>query len=239
VEVEPDEPAHWRALAAALVDGYRPDSGLYEQFAGYFDLEPLRIAGVVPRPVTADLVLGRDRVRGSQIVKQADVLMLHHLLPGEVVPGSLTPNLEFYEPRTAHGSSLSPGIHAALLARAGRLDEAVDLLRIAARIDLDDEGHTSAGGVHLAAMGSVWQALTLGFMGARPRGDALALDPKLPRQWDALEQRLSFRGAALRVRATHEELRIETSAPVVVEIGGARVHCGTGGTVLSLERRLR
>ena len=31
------------------------------------------------------------------------------------------PNLDYYEPRTAHGSSLSPATHAALLARAGRL----------------------------------------------------------------------------------------------------------------------
>ena len=34
-----------------------------------------------------------------------------------MAPGSLGPNLDFYEPRTAHGSSLSPGIHAALFAR--------------------------------------------------------------------------------------------------------------------------
>ena len=46
--------------------------------------------------------------------------MLHHLVPDEVAPGSLEPNLAFYEPRTAHGSSLSPAIHAALFARANR-----------------------------------------------------------------------------------------------------------------------
>ena len=59
--------------------------------------------------------------------------MLHHLLPDEVAPGSLVPNLDFYEPRTAHGSSLSPAIHAALLARAGRYRPALEALRIAAR----------------------------------------------------------------------------------------------------------
>ncbi len=58
---------------------------------------------------------------GAQVVKQADVLMLHHLVPEEVAPGSLAANLAFYEPRTAHGSSLSPGVHAALFARAGRV----------------------------------------------------------------------------------------------------------------------
>ena len=53
------------------------------------------------------------------MVKQADVLMLHLLVPEETAPGSLEPNLASYGPRTAHGSSLSPAVHAALLARAG------------------------------------------------------------------------------------------------------------------------
>ena len=63
---------------------------------------------------------------GAQVLKQADVLMLHHLVPDEVAPGSLEPNLDFYEPRTAHGSSLSPGVHASLLRPRGRLDEALE-----------------------------------------------------------------------------------------------------------------
>ena len=83
--------------------------------------------------------------------------MLHYLVPGEVAAGSLEPNLDFYGPRTAHGSTLSPGVHAALLARAGRLAEALEMLRLTARIDLDDIGHMTAGGLHLAAMGSVWR----------------------------------------------------------------------------------
>src|ERR1035437_6509407 len=76
--------------------------------------------------------------------------MLHYLVPDEVAGGSLEPNLEFYEPRTAHGSTLSPGVHAALLARAGRLQHALEMLRLTARIDLDDIGQASAGGQHLA-----------------------------------------------------------------------------------------
>jgi nucleotide-binding universal stress UspA family protein len=166
-----EERERWLVLAEALVDGYEPESGVYEQFAGFSELEPLVIADLAPRrPVAAELLLGRERVEGAQVVKQADVLMLHHLVPEEVEPGSLTANLRFYEPRTAHGSSLSPGIHAALFARAGMLDEALAGLRLASRIDLDDLTETTAGGLHLAAMGSVWQALAFGFAGLRPTG---------------------------------------------------------------------
>ena len=74
------------------------------------------------RPVDADMVFGRERIRALQVVKQADVLMLHYLVPDELATGSLEPNLDSYGPRTAHGSTLSPGVYAALLAvRVGPL----------------------------------------------------------------------------------------------------------------------
>ena len=122
--------------------------------------------------------------------------MLHHLVPDEVVPDSLAANLDFYEPRTAHGSSLSPAIHAALLARARRPDRALELFRIAARLDLEDLTGTTAGGLHLATMGGVWQALAFGFLGLRPSGHALDIDPCLPGEWDGLALRFRFRGDA-------------------------------------------
>jgi trehalose/maltose hydrolase-like predicted phosphorylase len=198
------ERAEWLRLADALVDGYDEQTGIYEQFAGFFRLEPLVIADVAPRrPIAADLLLGAERVRGAQVLKQADVLMLHHLVPDEVAPGSLEPNLVFYEPRTAHGSSLSPAIHASLLARAGRFADALAALRIAARIDLDDLTGSTAGGLHLATMGGLWQALVIGFAGVRPRGNGLLVDPRLPSEWHALEVRLRFHGEPLALRIDH------------------------------------
>jgi trehalose/maltose hydrolase-like predicted phosphorylase len=199
--IDEGERASWLAIADALVDGYDRASGIYEQFAGFFDLEPLVIEEVAPhRPIAADLLLGAARTAGAQVLKQADVLMLHHLLPDEVAPRSLLPNLDFYEPRTAHGSSLSPAIHASVLARAGRYRAALEALRIAARLDLDDLTGSTAGGLHLATMGGLWQALATGFGGIRPHGEALLVDPRLPPAWNALELALRFRGRPLRLR---------------------------------------
>jgi trehalose/maltose hydrolase-like predicted phosphorylase len=222
----------WRGIADALVDGYDSATGVYEQFAGFFKLEPLVIGEIANPPVAADLLLGRDRVTGAQIVKQADVLMLHHMTPEETEEHSLAANLDFYGPRTAHGSSLSPAIHASLLARAGKPDQALDMLRIAARIDLDDLTGTTDGGLHLATMGGVWQALAFGFAGLLSDNGALRIDPKLPSVWEELELRLMFRGTWAYLRIRHEEVQIETDGllPVAfpeqrrVEVGrcGAR-----------------
>ena len=221
----------WLSIANGLIDGYDPRTCLYEQFDGFFDLEPLIVADLAPRrPIAADLLLGPDRVSAAQIVKQADVLMLHHLVPDQVAPDSLAPNLAFYEPRTAHASSLSPGIHAALFARCGRLDEAVEALRLTARIDLEDLSQTTAGGVHLAAMASIWQALAFGFLGLRASEGVLRLDPRLPTGWEALRLRLRFHGAAVRVAAERDELQIATDRPIRVAIGepGEAIAIGAG-----------
>ena len=216
------ERAQWLATAGSLVDGYNPATRVYDQFAGFRQLEPLIIAEVAPqRPIAADLLLGHPRVESAQVVKQADVLMLHHLVPHEVAPGSLDANLDFYEPRTAHGSTLSPGVHAALLARAGRLDEACNALRLTARIDLDDISETTAGGLHLAAMGSVWQALAYGFAGLRPVGNALRVDPRLPRDWNELELRVSFQGTAVRVRIDAEQVHAWAERSVPLQLADA------------------
>lgn len=213
----------WLDLAGRLIDGYDPATNLYQQFAGFFDLEPVMIKDAAPRrPVAADMLLGRERVQKAQVVKQADVLMLHHLVPDELTPGSLETNLDYYEPRTAHGSSLSPGIHASLLARAGRLESAVDALKLTSRIDLDDLTGTSAGGLHLAAMGSLWQAIAFGFLGLRPSSDALEIDPHVPPQWESLTVTLSFRGSRVRVHAEQDRVHVTAEQPTSLHVAGGQ-----------------
>ena len=227
------EAASWRDLADALVDGYDPVTGRYEQFTGYARLEPVRAADLAEPPFAADLLLGQERVASTQLIKQPDVLMLHHLVPDETAPGSLVPNLDHYGPRTTHGSSLSPAIHAALLARAGRPDEALEWFRLAARLDLDDLTGMTAGGLHLATMGGVWQALATGFLGLRAAGPALTVDPVLPSGWEEVDVRLRFRGRRLRVRADHDATRVDADGEVTVATADGAT---SGGCSLRLAR---
>jgi trehalose/maltose hydrolase-like predicted phosphorylase len=212
--------ARWRAIADGLVDGYDPATGIYEEFAGFHDLEHIPVADLGEIPLAADVILGDERKQASQVVKQADVLMLHHLVPGEVEPGSAGPNLDYYGPRTAHGSSLSPAIHAAVLARAGRTDEARHMFELSAYLDIRDLTGTSTKGLHVATMGGVWQALVAGFLGVHADADGtLVVDPHLPKAWGAVEVRFWYRGARVRVRAGDGPVDVTADAPVTVRIG--------------------
>ena len=209
------ERARWLHIANTLVDGFRPDIGVHEEFAGFFKLEPLVIADIAPhRPVAADLLLGHERVSNAQVVKQADVLMAHHLIPDDMPAGSLGTDLAYYEPRTAHGSTLSPAIHAALMARAGRLGRAVQALKLAAMVDLDDVTNTTGGGLHIATMGGLWQALVFGFAGVTPHPSGLTVSPRLPEQWEQLSVRLQFRGVPVRIAISHDGVDVQSDAEI-------------------------
>ena len=230
-----DEASEWQALAEDLVDGWDARSGLYEQFTGYFDLEPLLMSEVGPPPIAADMLLGARRVGSSQLIKQADVLMLHHLVPEELTEGSLGPCLDFYEPRTAHGSSLSPAISASLLARAGEPERALALFRLAARLDLDDITGTTVDGLHLATMGGVWQALAFGFLGMASEQGGLAIRPNLPGAWHALALRLRFAGQPIGVRAEPDHVTVTCLEPLLVHVADqGPTWCTPGTTTIAL-----
>jgi len=216
------EAQRWRSLSRAIVDGFDAATGRYVQFAGFDDLEPLLVDDIGPIPVLADLVLGHDRVAGSQIIKQADVLMAHHMIPGALRRGTLRRDLDHYLPRTAHGSSLSPGVHAAVLARAGRLKEALGFLQLAQDIDLDDVTGSTAGGLHLASLGGLWQALVFGFAGVRvtgPDDGALVLDPHIPSGWDELRITLHWHGRRVRLRCQGNSVHVACASSVRVQLG--------------------
>ncbi len=218
-----EEARAWCRIADALVDGLDPATGVYEQFRGYADLEPLLVADVAPPPVAADVLLGRARVARSQVVKQPDVLMLHQLVPEETPRGSLEANLDRYGPRTAHGSSLSPAVTAALLARAGRAEEALAMLHTALALDLEDLTGTTASGLHLATLAGSWTAVLEGFLGVRVETETLVLAPRLPARWRDLEVRFRCLGRRVRVRVTGGEVDVHTSRPLAVRVdGGAR-----------------
>jgi trehalose/maltose hydrolase-like predicted phosphorylase len=220
--VKEAERAAWSVLADALTDGYDAITGLYEQFQGYFDLQPLLVREIAEPPMAADVLAGRDAIAGSQVVKQPDALMIHHLLPEDAVPGSLRHNVDFYAPRTAHGSSLSPAVMALLHARAGQPDTALDLLRLSLRIDLDDLGGTTSAGVHIGACGGAWQAVVRGFLGARVSRGWLHLDPVLPSQWPDLEVRFRCLATDVRVRVSDDAMVVDASAPLTVAVSPDR-----------------
>lgn len=197
-----DEPGEWQRVADGMTVLFDPATGLFEQFAGYHDLEEIDLAGHDMSVETMDLVLGWEHLQKTKVLKQADVVMLIFLLWDQFDEKVHAANFGYYEPRTSHDSSLSASFHALVAARLGHLDMAESYLRKAARIDLDFErkGWAGAsGGVHIAALGGIWQALAFGFLGMRPQDEGVRFSANIPESWGELRMDITFQGARLRV----------------------------------------
>jgi kojibiose phosphorylase len=192
--IEPGEPKRWQETARDFYIGFDEKTGLFEQFRGYFDLEEIDLSAFAPRTVPMDVLLGRDRIQRSKIIKQPDVVMLVYLLWDRLPPQVRKANFDYYEPRCGHGSSLSPAIHALVAARLGDMACAERYFRQAAEIDLADNMGNAAGGIHAGALGGLWQAAVFGFAGLRIGKDGPEHHANLPPSWRSLLMHFQWRG---------------------------------------------
>ena len=236
LDVTAAERERWEEVAAGLVVASDPETGLYEQFAGFFERENVRAVDLAPRPFPGEMVVGVDRLRTTQVVKQTDVLMIGVMLPEEVDLRTQEANYRFYEPRTSHGSSLSPAMHALVAARVGDLDDALAYFHLAGGVDLDNRMGNAADGVHIATMGGLWQAAVFGFGGVRADGDAVRIDPRLPSAWAGLTFPVRWRGTRIAVDVRADVLELDLEGPAVVAVGqGAPMRLDRGRFVARRE----
>jgi trehalose/maltose hydrolase-like predicted phosphorylase len=208
---EEAELSMWDEVAEGLVDNFDPEIGLFEQHRGYFDLEYIDLSTFEPRTKSMDVLLGWSALTRSQIIKQADVMMLLFLLGDEYPHRVHEANFRFYEPRTSHDSSLSPSFHALAAARLGDLQTAERYFERAAKLDLDfAHGVTAAGGVHIAALGGMWHALLFGFGGMFIGKEGPRFEPHVPEDWRTMRFPVRWRGSQLRVAATGNTAEVTT-----------------------------
>jgi kojibiose phosphorylase len=220
IRLNEEEPGQWLAISGMVYAGVHPGRGLIEQFEGYHELEEIDLAQYAPRSLPIDVILGRERTQGAKIIKQADVVMLLHLLWRRIPAAMREANFRYYEPRTEHGSSLSPAMHALLAARLGDTQMALRYFRQACEIDLADNMGNASSGVHIASLGGIWQAIVFGFAGLSLSEEGLAFMPHCPAGWHSIRFPLLWRGQRLQVHIEPASIEMElaegTSLPVAV-----------------------
>lgn len=223
IRLREEEPQAWLAIGGAMYTGVHPERGLIEQFAGYFALEEIDLAQYVPRSLPIDIILGRERTRRTKLVKQADVVMLLHLLSARIPADMARACFRYYEPRTEHGSSLSPAIHALVAARLGDTETALRYFRQTREIDLANNMGNAAGGVHIAALGGLWQAVVFGFAGLTLSERGVAFMPCCPAVWRRMRFPVLWRGQRIEVciEPALAEIRLADGMPLQVAVGGA------------------
>ena len=121
------------------------DTNLIEQFSDYFELEDCSVKEVKSRRITPNEYLGGrfGLCSKTQIIKQADVVMLLYLMRDRYSQEVKRANWRYYEPRTEHGSSLSPMAYSLVAADIGMMEWSYKFFMHTAFMDLEAKGFTA------------------------------------------------------------------------------------------------
>lgn len=196
-----------------------PASLVIEQFDRYFTLEDVRLPDLKSRVLNKNEYLGGGNglATTTTILKQADVVLMLNLFKHSFTKEVKQANWEFYEPRTEHGSSLSPCIYALVAADIGSPDWGYPYFMRTATVDLTGEskqyvGDLYIGGTHPAANGGAWMAAVLGFAGLDYDGGTVHIKPSLPKHWQSVELPVTLRGDTFKLRISKDEVTVTTAA---------------------------
>ncbi|MBA2132396.1 beta-phosphoglucomutase [Capillibacterium thermochitinicola] len=214
-----------------------PETKLLEQFDGYFRLEDVQLPDLKARMKMPNEYLGGGNglATTTQIIKQADVVALLNLFKADFPAAVKEANWTYYEPRTEHGSSLSPCVYAMLAADLGKKDWAYRYFLRTATIDLNGDykryvGTLYIGGTHPAANGGAWMGAVFGFGGLRFDGTTVELKPLLPAKWQALTFKFQVKGQWFTVEMTKDRVRVradrDNTRPVRFAVAGQEGICG-------------
>lgn len=215
------EVENWEEIAS-LISINMNKKGVIEQFDGYFKLKRVILTetdenGMPVLPKRLEIKeLGK-----TQLVKQADTLMLIYLLSDNFDLKTKKANCDFYMKRTLHKSSLSPSIHSTLALECLDLHRAYDLFNVSSCIDIDNLYGNTKEGIHGACLGGTWQAIVFGFAGIGIKEKKLFINPRMPISWKKMIFSLLWKDKLLQLDLTNEIIKLKavSSKEEETEIG--------------------
>jgi len=230
----------WEEMSRKMFVPFHGD-GIISQFEGYEDLEELdwdyyrEKYGNIQR---LDRIL---RAEGDdpdkyKLTKQADTVLLFFLFSEEELkrlferlgydytPEMVRKNIDYYDHRTSHGSTLSFIAHAGILAS---LDPESSWARymVALESDVGDvQGGTTQEGIHMGVMAGTLDLIQRAYLGTDIRDGVLHFDPKPVGNLDGLYFPMRFRRTPLEVRLEEDKLAITVqddgfSRPIKIGVG--------------------
>jgi trehalose/maltose hydrolase-like predicted phosphorylase len=243
-----EEIIRWERMSRTMFVPFHGE-GIISQFEGYERLAELdwdayreRYGAGVQRLDRILRAEGDDPNR-YKISKQADAVMLFYLfgqeelgevfgrLDYELAPDAVRKNVEYYDRRTSHGSTLSYVTSAAVLAALDP-DSSWERFLVALESDVDDvQGGTTQEGIHLGVMAGTVDLIQRGYLGTEIRGDLLSFSPRPIDRLDGLSFRMQVRGAPLLVSLSGDRLTVVREAvgrPIELRVGGELTKLGPG-----------
>jgi trehalose/maltose hydrolase-like predicted phosphorylase len=133
-------------------------------------------------------------------------------------------NIEYYDARTSHGSTLSFITHAAVLAGLDP-ESSWERFLVALESDIGDvQGGTTKEGIHMGVISGTLDLVQRGYLGTAMRGDVLYFAPRLLDRLEGLSFGMQFRGTPIRLSLADGRLTVSVRSegacdPVRIGVG--------------------
>jgi trehalose/maltose hydrolase-like predicted phosphorylase len=199
--------------------------GIISQFEGYDELADLDWDAYRERHGNIQRLDRILRAEGDdpdryKLAKQADTVLLFFLFsPDEIerlfaslgyewTSDSARRNIEYYDARTSHGSTLSYIAHAGVLAHIDP-EHSWERFLVALESDVGDvQGGTTKEGIHLGVMAGTLDLVQRAYTGAEIRDGVLYFAPTLTDRLDGLTFPMQVHGTPIRVTLRADELTV-------------------------------
>lgn len=208
ISLTEEEVGGWKEAADLMYINYNDELGIYAQDDQYLFKDPVDMSKI-PRNFDIRYGIYPINLWRMQITKQADLVLALFLLGDRFTLDEKRANYAFYEPRTCHGSSLSPCIHSIIASEIGRLDDAYTFFNQSLYMDYNDFRGNTKGGIHFACAGGTWMALVNGFGGMRDYASGLVLNPQIPSEWESYKFRFVYKGRLLEVSVKKQHATVK------------------------------
>jgi len=213
ISLKESEIKNWAYIADRIKIPFSKSKGIIEEFDGYLKKKDIDVKHhnkffmpIVPHEIKLE-ELGK-----TQLVKQADVVMLLYLLPEEFTSEIKIKSYLYYVKRTLHKSSLSPSIYSILASEVEDRTRAYLYFLFSLFADLKNTHGNSNEGIHAASLGGAWQAAIMGFAGFRSMKNLPSFEPRLPGHWKNMKFSIKWRRSIIQVSVFPEKVKffIET-----------------------------
>ncbi len=196
------------------------EEGLFEQHDGFFLLPHIDLDSIPVEEFPLYHHWSYDRIYRTDMIKQADVLMMLFMYSNDFSKEVKRVNYDYYEPRCIHESSLSPSVHSIIAAEIGKNEEAYRFFQFATRLDLDNYNRNSGEGLHMTSIAAAWMNIVYGFGGMRSDGDQLSFYPSIPADWNSYSFSITYQGLDVQIEVTKEtaSFRLKTEGSLSLQI---------------------
>jgi kojibiose phosphorylase len=211
---------NWKEISEKIFIPKFDDTELIEQFEGYFKLKDYIInewdknkMPLWPKGVEI------NKLDKTQLVKQADVIMLLLLLEDEFDSNTKKLNYDYYEKRTMHKSSLSPSMYSIMGLKVGDNHNAYEYFMKTVMTDLEDNQGNTEFGLHAASTGGSWQSIVYGFGGLSvDENGVLNLNPWIPKKWEKLSFKIYWKRAKITISIFQDRVILESTQDLTVKV---------------------